>query len=431
MLTWRRGGRAGAVAAFVLAMAMALFQGIASAGPGPVDEVHGTVGDRADQLPSGESGSGGSQDAETVEEATATQSAELAEPEDDSPGHDTPQPTEPDHASGSIAEVSLVGEDLIEVGQTSAEIDEDGTSQGDVTVLAIGGQEVIGAHSASEGPESDSENPLGPLCEGSGGAVCLELLFADTNSTSSDTAAHSDAQTSLAFVCVGGTNPNPGNRCNGPVGAGVSNSNSTITRDRTTGGEVAHQETDVADVCLGGEAPITGTCQGLGVTALHSESTSTVDGDQNAETESSSYLAGVELAGQQFLIIADPTALALPPGCPPGASLLCVFLNQSAMTVSTGAAGSRQEALHVSVLAGVAQGADVALAHVGTAETFVQWTEPFRPPDGGDGGPGPGPDGGLAVTGVSLWTAVVVLALLMALGTAMLGVERRRRAVIA
>src|SRR5688500_11152498 len=110
MQKWRRGGRAGAVAAFVLAMAMALFQGTASAGPGPVDEVHSTVGDRADQLPSGGSGSGGSQDAETVEEATAAQSAEVAEPEDDSPGHDTPQPTEPDHASGSIAEVSLVGQ---------------------------------------------------------------------------------------------------------------------------------------------------------------------------------------------------------------------------------------------------------------------------------------------------------------------------------
>jgi hypothetical protein len=412
-------------------MALALFQGTGYARPGPVNQVSGAVDGRADRLPSGGSGSNGSQDSPTSAEVTATESAEAVQPEDDSPGHDTPDPTEPDHAAGAVAEVALVGQDLIEVGQSSAEIDEDGTSQGDVTVLAIGGQEVIGVHSDSEGQESDTENPLGPLCEGSGGAVCLELLFAETNSTSSNTEAHSDASTSLAFVCIGGTNPNPGNRCNGQVGAGVSNSNSAITRDRTTGAEAAHQETDVADVCLGGEAPVTGTCQGLGVTALHAESTSTVDGDQSAQTESSSYLAGVEVGGQQFLIISNPTAIALPPGCPPGASLLCVFLNQGTMSVSTGVAGSRQEALHVSVLAGAAQGSDVALAHVGTAETFVQWTEPVLPPDDGDGpGPGPGPGDGLAVTGVSLTAPLMILGVLMVLGTLLLGAERRRRTVM-
>jgi hypothetical protein len=113
--------------------------------------------------------------------------------------------------------------------------------------------------------------------------------------------------------------------------------------------------------------------------------------------------------------------------------LLCVFLNQGTMTVSTGVAGSRQEALHVTVLPGVAQGSDVALAHVGIAETFVQWTEPVVPPGDGNGpgpGPGPGPDGGLAVTGVELSIPLMILGLLMLLGTVLLGAERRRRTVV-
>jgi hypothetical protein len=56
----------------------------------------------------------------------------------DSPWHDTPVPGPPDHASGSILEVALGGQDLIDVGKTNAQANDDGTSQSDVTVLAIG-----------------------------------------------------------------------------------------------------------------------------------------------------------------------------------------------------------------------------------------------------------------------------------------------------
>jgi hypothetical protein len=227
----------------------------------------------------------------------------------------------------------------------------------------------------------------------------------------------------------------------------VARSSSNIDRDKSGGSETATQETDLADACVGGENE-DGVCQGVGATAIHSESTSTVNGNQ-AQTEESSYLANVQVGGMEFVVISDPTAITLPPGCPQGASLLCVFFNQGTEVASAGTAGSRQEALHVDVLPGVVGGENLSLAHAGIAETRVSaFGGPVCPPEGEDDEDDPDecpPDdededecpgdddcpraapGGPAVTGANIRLGLGILGLLFASGTSLVAVSRRRR----
>jgi hypothetical protein len=403
--------------------------------PKPGDRVSGTVSGATSQLPGQDSPNEPATSGEPTEESTSgttdtqstAQTAGGTKATEDSPGHETPQPGPPDHARGAIAEVSLAGNDLVAVGQTNAQINDDGTSQGDVTVLSLGGQEIIGAHSDSEGEESASVDPFAPLCEGSGGAVCLGLLFADTNSTNTPPASHSDASAAVAAVCLGGTNPDPGVTCDGQVSASAARSTSSIDRDKTTGAETATQETDLADACIGGEDE-EGVCQGVGATAVHSESTSSVDGNKQAQTESSSYLANVQIGGTEAVIISDPTAITIPPNCPTP-SLVCLFLNQGTESVSTGVAGSRQEAIHLSVLQGAVGGNDLTLAHAGNAETFVRWSTPTccAPPPDVPRRPPAGP--GLADTGFDTRVPLALMTLLALTGAMALAFERRRIAV--
>lgn len=437
----RRIARKSTVVALGVALSIALLQGFGTAAvPRPTDRVSGTVTDntplpdrdtQTDPATSGQTSTETETTGGTTEPASdsTAKSTKVTKATDDSPGHETPEPGPPDHASGSIAEVALAGQDLVELGTTNAQINDDGTSQGDVTVLAIGGQEIVGAHSDSEGETTASSDPFAPLCEGSSGAICLGLLFAETNSSNEPESSHADANTALALACVGGSGTTVGESCQGaPVSAGVSTSSSTIDRDKTTGAETATQETDLANVCLGGRTE-TGTCSAVGVRAVHSESTSSVDGNKQAQTESSSYVANVQLGGQEIIVISDPTAITIPPNCPAGASLLCIFFNQGTESVSTGVAGSRQEAIHVSVLAEVAGGSDVALAHLGIAETFVRWSTPTccapppPPPDDGGGGPG------LAFTGFGMELPLAVLFFLITSAAALIKLERRRLAI--
>lgn len=456
--------RSGTFVALAVALALCVLQAgsYASVGPKPGDRVSGTVDNTTSQLPSKDgtsdpATSGTSTDQQTptttggtdTSAETTTDASTTVKPTDDSPGHDTPEPGPPDHARGAIAEVSLGGNDLVAVGQTNAQINDDGTSQGDVTVLSLGGQEIIGAHSDSEGEESASLDPFAPLCEGTGGAVCLGLLFADTNSSTTATSAHSDASTAVAAVCVGGTNPDPGTTCDGQVSAGVARSSSTIDRDYGSNSETATQETDLADACVGGENE-TGTCNGVGASAVHSESTSSVSDNQTGQTESSSYLADVQLGGQDFLVISDPTAITIPPNCPTP-SLICLFLNQGTETVGPGFAGSRQEAIHLGVLTGLVGGSDVLLTHAGVAETFVRQPCPpgttlaechpkpptcetnpdLCPPECPPVCPPRQPPPTLAFTGFELRVALAVTVVLFVMGTSLLAVTRRRRTAAA
>jgi hypothetical protein len=65
--------------------------------------------------------------------------------DDDSQGHETQDPAPLDHASGGVVDIQVAGEDLVTVGATDARIEDDGEASGDVTLLAIGGSEIVGA----------------------------------------------------------------------------------------------------------------------------------------------------------------------------------------------------------------------------------------------------------------------------------------------
>lgn len=427
------------LAAMVVALSLVLlvWQGMALAIGGP--------GDILPDDPNKESNEAYSpqvQPAEPPDEPTS---------DDDLGGHDTSDPEKPDHAAGSIAEVTLAGEELVVVGDNNAQIEDDGQASGDVVVLALLGSEIIGAHSNCPAVDCEggtAEDGLAPgiLCEETGGGVCVGLLFAETTSSVTSEESSATADQALAFACIGSTQTQPEANCDGVVGAGVSENHSDITQDNTTGATTANQTTDVADVCVGptGEDPITGTCSGLGASALHSESHSTADSETApGTTERSSYLLAVEIGGTQALVIDEPTAIELPPGCPEGGSLLCVYLNQGESFVYAGGAGSHQEALHISVLRALIGGEDLVLGHVSDAETLVENTGPACPPGSTaahcvpnvcpDTGLPPMPDGscpreprGLPVTGLDLAVQVAGALLLLVGGSHLVAWDRRR-----
>lgn len=361
--------------------------------------------------------------------------------DDDSEGHETRDPAPPDHADGGVIDVNVAGEDLVTVGSTESRIEDDGQASGDVTVLAIGGSEIVGAHSSSRGePESDTQDPFEPLCTGSGGGVCVGLLFADTTSTEEGALSRSESRTALAALCLGGDETDYDGTCQGAIGASAATGDSEVARNEGTGRTDASQQTELADVCVGGEDG-EGVCDGLGIALLHSESESSAPSqDQDGTTDRSSYLAALEVQGEEEVIIDEPTALAIPPGCPAGESLLCIFLNQGESFVFVGGAGSRQEVVHVSLLPGAVEGQDLVQAHAGEAGTLARNTGPpevlpetevrpgvQRAPQAGGAGPGV-TAGELAFTGADLLALALMGVALLVIGAGTLILARRRMA---
>ncbi|MGH2702635.1 MAG: hypothetical protein ACRDJ2_12785 [Actinomycetota bacterium] len=401
---------------------MALIPGMGmAADDGPVERPD-SVGQPIDQVTGG------------VDEALGSSAQVPPDPttDDDSEGHVSPDPEGSDHASGGIADTEVDGNEVATVGHTESTIEDDDSSSTDVTVLAIGGEEIVGAHSESDGAENDSQDPLAPLCEESGGAVCLGLLFADASSSEGSNSSSATGSAALAFACLGGTQTDAGATCDGPVSAGVSESNSDIKRNKTTGETEASHGNDVADVCLGG-ANATGACSGAGVEAGHSESTSN-SGSPNGQgsTERDSFLLGVEANGERNEIVGDPTAIAVPPGCPEDESVVCVFFNQGESFVFSGGAAGHQETVHVSV------GPDLLLGHVATSETLatndgpsdvVQGGGPDAPGDADDPndtvlGAAPGDDSVLPLTGTTVWLLLSLAFALIAAGAWVLALQR-------
>jgi hypothetical protein len=394
-----------------------------------------TITDAAERATGGEGAPGA---------AAAPAAAPSAPTQDDDAGaHETSDPEEPDHAGGAVVSVDVAGEDAIDIGSTDAQMEDDGHSSGDVTVLAIGGNEIVGAHSDSRsGPESDSVAPFDALCEGSGGGVCVGLLFADTTSSESEGSSSAESDAALAFACIGGSQSDSDATCDGEVGAGVATSNSEVTQDNQSGDTTAEQQTAVADACVGGEDS-EGVCSGIGAEVMSAESSSQAPSEDGpGQTSSSSCTADIQAGGSGNCLIEDSEALELPPGCPAGQSLLCLYVNQGEAFVFAGGAGSHQEAVHVSVLAGAIEGSDLVKAHFGDAETLATNAGPAAGDVpgaevlGGAGGPevsagGAGGQGEpeLAFTGLEPLALLAVVLLLTGGGAAMLALDRRRAAI--
>lgn len=349
----------------------------------------------------------------------------------DTGGHETDNPQEPNHASSSVLNLDIAGNDFIDIGETNSQINGNGSSQGDVTVLALGGMEIAGAHSSSSGPQHSTFPPS----SGCVGPACLELLFADTQSHSNAHESSSRSDTNLAAVCISDTG-----ECD-VVFIGAASAHSRIHRDKDTGATDADSSSDLAEACVlnqsflpdgavgarSNQIIILPTCT-IGAGVMHSESHSEAPSHtHNGSTERSSYLLGLNLGPSFNPVLTDPTGIELPPGCPAGMSLLCVYFNQGESFVYVGGGASAQEAFHLGILPGIVppNGADVLTLHLATAETLAENPGPRTPPCCKQVSQPPT----LAFTGFGGMIAVAVALNLMVAGLMLTAWDRRRVAL--
>lgn len=300
--------------------------------------------------------------------------------DDDLPGHETEDPAPPDHGGAEVADVDLDGNDVADVAHSTSTIEDSDATNSDATLLALGGEEIIGAHADSDGTKEDhAGDPLAPLCEGTEGGVCLRILYADAYADEDGSTSSSSSETGVADVCVGGDSADPEAECSGPVSAGAGQSESEAERDQGSGRTTASSRSSLVDANVGGGQATAGAMQSEG------EADS---GNSPGSASRSSSVAELAVAGTPVQAeLSDPFALALPPDCP-DPSLVCVFANQGETYVGDGIAGHAQEALHVEAIN------STVLAELGRSETLVHndGGEPAGPGNPGPGNPG-GPDG--------------------------------------
>ena len=111
------------------------------------------------------------------------------------------------HGQGTVLAITLAGKEAVVVGRSRGEQRPDGTYHGHTTTLGLFGNDVIGNDTTSgqtaKGPIAPiQEGVLDPICKGSGGNVCLDLLRADSATTDSGSTNH----TRIAGVVLGGQN---------------------------------------------------------------------------------------------------------------------------------------------------------------------------------------------------------------------------------
>jgi hypothetical protein len=155
---------------------------------------------------------------------------------DITPSDNVPLPGDP--AGGS-------GEDQEEIvaGRSRGEQNADGSYHGHITILALFGNELLGV----DNPGGTAHGPLEPLqaglldqiCDASNDALCLEVLKADSETTSSG----STNSFSVVNAAVGGSN---GIKVEGP------GSNGNISSDGTC--QTSHGDDNIAEVDVGGDA---------------------------------------------------------------------------------------------------------------------------------------------------------------------------------
>lgn len=311
----------------------------------------------------------------------------------DLPGNETVDPTAPDHGSTQGAVAKIGDQEIAGVSNDKATVNDDDSTTADSSLLTLGGQEILGTHADSTGTnESHFGNPLAPLCEGSGGAVCLTVLYADAYATDNGSTSHSQSRSGIVNACLGGTSTDPNATCNGPIALGAATSAAQADRNQSTGRTTASSMFEAANLCLQPD-PITGACA-LGASALHSEGQSdSGSGSTPSSASRSSSLLGGELQGTPLGPVSDPTDLSIQPQCA-DPSLLCVFLNQGETYLAPGIAGHAQDALKLTALPGVLD----AFAGVGRTETLVHSdggnaTPPSTPPPGDEPNGPNGSDG--------------------------------------
>ena len=357
--------------------------------------------------------------------------------DDDSPGHETTNPSSPDHASSQVGHVGAGGEDVLGVGSDKATVNDDDSTESDSTLLAVGGQEIVGAHARSDsGPGSSHGGaPEIPACEQTDGALCLDLLYSDAWANDDGTSSDSRSQSGLANLCVGGSDAT-GETCEGGATVDLAGSRSTAHRNQHSGRTTGTAESGLANVCVQREGE---TC-----TATADAISSYGHSDSDGSASRSSQVLGLTLAGNAAGAPNDAFAIAVPPPVPGGEvdcthpttppTLLCIFGNQGETYFGDNVVGTSQTALD-------AMGLDQnVLATLGHAETLVHddggeaVVEPPSTPDQPTNPAHPRPatqvdDGVLPNTG-GVWSGLLGIGLaLFGTGAVATAWDRRRVAV--
>jgi hypothetical protein len=263
--------------------------------------------------------------------------------DDDSPGHETANPQAPDHGSSHLAHGDLAGQDLVDLGSGRSGVNDDGSTTADSTLLAVGGQEIIGSHASSDGTQhSEGAVPAIPVCEQSSGAVCLDLLYSDSQATSHGSSADSSTSNGIANLCLGGNDPS-GETCTGPAQIVLGGSDSSAHRNLDTGRTTASSGSELTSVCLQRD-PVLGTC-----TASADLVSSDGKADSDGSSSRHSQVAGLNLAGNPAGLPTEPFAISVPPDCT-SPSVLCIFGNQGETYVGDQLAGTAQTALDLTAL---------------------------------------------------------------------------------
>jgi hypothetical protein len=294
---------------------------------------------------------------------------------DDSDHLDDPDP--PDHASGAVADIDLLKSDLLEITKYDATIEDDDEAHADSSVLGLGGDSIIGSSASSrEGDGRDGDNLTAGLCDGTGGVICLSLLYHDVVAEEDDDSSLAAARGGVLALCLGGGEDDGDNgdddgvtatyECDGALSLGVAEGLGIAERDKKHGHTRAESANELLNLCLGKRESLTESCDGLGLQAVHADSDSE---SKEPDTHRASYLLGIDSNGESSYLLDEPEALTLLDDCGDSA-ILCLFLNQGKSVIfkNPQGAGSVQEMLRLDVLN------RTLLVVLGQAETLAHET---------------------------------------------------------
>ncbi len=377
--TWR------VPAAAVVALGLlTLGQGVAVAADDPAGDVTTTVKKHLDPVTGsdGKSAPAGPKSPST-NASTPSQPPGPPSSQDESGSNEVSDPGTPDHAGSDTLHTQLGGHEVSDLSNNRSTVEDDDSTKSDATLLALGGTEVTGAHADSDGRQHDQNAGLqeisDPVCEGSENAICFDILYADANATKTSSRSHSDGSSGVARFCIDGNGDTV--ECEAPAQGEVGGSATQIDRDRATGRTTASSESNLAELCLtsAGGLPLPlplpdlpggeGGCD-FGLSALSSQGHSDSGGDHPSAGRSSS-LVGFQAGGEEHGV-SDPQAFELPPGCPVGGSLVCIYVNQGETYLGPGSvAGHAQEAVHADVAQGLVDGSDLLSLIGARTETLV------------------------------------------------------------
>lgn len=244
-----------------------------------------------------------------------------------------------DYARSSVAHLKLAGVPLADLSRNTSRGTKDNTSA-DATLLAIGGVSVIGSQASSQGATTGhGPVPQIPLCNPTGGAVCLDALYADSAASRSGTSSQANTRTGVADLCLGG-NDSTGKRCDG-LHLGVAQGTSALNRGGSTGESSASSWTSLANLCL--RHGTAGCLLGADLLGSHGSA------DTRSGATGESTIADLNLDGTSLGAPGEPVTLAIPTDCA-RPSLLCVFLNQGDQGVAGPLTTSAQSVVAVSGL---------------------------------------------------------------------------------